>query len=355
MKTFILIFLISLVGCETEPPTTYSKINWLLETQEDELANPVTKISLIVDKRYVEIESALNVEALPKITWINHNIPDDALAACGGWWAGQGAYYYVVKKNDKLQILKGYAGEGMDPKDEYQYEVIKNITRHDLYRIILFEEDNNTLNDATVGETILIKLPSNPSTGYKWDLIESGYSDYLYLENSEFISTSNKAEIVGTGGYEIFELSPLAEGTTEILLEYRRGWEKETATSKLVTYRFSISERPFTATAIILTSLMILFVIAVITLLISYHLRARKHVYKWAQENNYRVLSLRNLLLLGPFYFGTSKAQRVFRASVITEDGNVEKLYIKVGDYWKGVLKFKVEEKWDKYEKSKLP
>ncbi|MBU1101475.1 MAG: hypothetical protein KKA84_13830 [Bacteroidetes bacterium] len=83
-------------------------------------------------------------------------------------------------------------------------------------------------------------------------------------------------------------------------------------------------------------------------MLISYHLRARKHVFEWAKQKNYKVLKLRNLPFRGPFFFGSSQAQRVFRVELMMEDSTVEKAHIKIGNFWNDMLKFQVEVRWDK-------
>lgn len=107
--------------------------------------------------------------------------------------------------------------------------------------------------------------------------------------------------------------------------------------------------------AIILTTIFLLFVLLVFVILISYHIRARRHVFGWADKNNYKILRLRNLPFRGPFFFNSSQAHRVFRAELLMEDGSVEKAYLKIGNFWNDVLKLQIEVKWDREKNKKLP
>ena len=117
---------------------------------------------------------------------------------------------------------------------------------------------SENVNDTTisiqteVGQTFLIKLPSNPTTGYSWQLL-SLPPDSIHLQNKRFrqdrlsqISAGQEPndqtttlqqfgdsepnivepELVGVGGMEIWTFKALKADSIELLFEYRRPWEK---------------------------------------------------------------------------------------------------------------------------------
>jgi inhibitor of cysteine peptidase len=89
------------------------------------------------------------------------------------------------------------------------------------------ESGNGTGVDMRVGQELILRLDSNPSTGYHWDVIEgigaileqSGESQYHPSGSLEDMSP-------GGGGVEIFRFQASAAGQTELVLAYRRPWEQ---------------------------------------------------------------------------------------------------------------------------------
>ena len=61
-----------------------------------------------------------------KIQYADMQIPDLAVAACGGWYAGGGDYYYLLADSDGVEVYHGYLDE--EQTDEgYHWEKIKEI------------------------------------------------------------------------------------------------------------------------------------------------------------------------------------------------------------------------------------
>jgi len=87
------------------------------------------------------------------------------------------------------------------------------------------EEDNGSTIHVLPGETIRIRLRSNPSTGFSWAL---GPFEERGLETngeSEFEADSHREGEVGYGGCEIWKFKARHSGKTEISLFYARSWE----------------------------------------------------------------------------------------------------------------------------------
>ncbi len=70
------------------------------------------------------------------------------------------------------------------------------------------------------GETILIHLSENPTTGYRWQMVSDGKPVCELVDDS-----FDAGKGVGQGGKRHWRFRAAQVGTCEIALAYRRGWE----------------------------------------------------------------------------------------------------------------------------------
>ncbi len=80
---------------------------------------------------------------------------------------------------------------------------------------------------ATVGDTVRVKLCSNPSTGFKWSETAS-ISDQTVIQQTDHklvMPESEPPPPPGTPGQEVWTFKALGTGTSNISLEYSRPWE----------------------------------------------------------------------------------------------------------------------------------
>lgn len=101
----------------------------------------------------------------------------------------------------------------------------------------LTEGDNGKTVRLTVDETLTIKLPGNPSTGYSWN----GAADpevVVLVREPEFKSDATDENIVGAGGTLTMTYKAVKAGEGELKLQYSRVWEsvqpEKTFTVKVV-------------------------------------------------------------------------------------------------------------------------
>ncbi len=73
---------------------------------------------------------------------------------------------------------------------------------------------------AAVGESLIIELEANPTTGYEWQI-------ELDSDKVELIARSHQpaGSGIGAGGNERITLRPLRGGATSIRAAYKRSWE----------------------------------------------------------------------------------------------------------------------------------
>jgi inhibitor of cysteine peptidase len=90
-------------------------------------------------------------------------------------------------------------------------------------RVEIDEADNRGEVVLNVGDTLLLSLESNPTTGYGWQISEI---DQRMLREASHEYEAEASGLVGSGGREIWRFGALAAGRTTLQLEYRRPWEE---------------------------------------------------------------------------------------------------------------------------------
>jgi hypothetical protein len=106
------------------------KVAWVFDKSVwGENEETYTSISLIVDgKTYKIASNVMGSFSIPdKDTWPDMKVPQNAITACMGWWAGAGDYYYAVLENGTLIVMHASVDEEMDIDKDLKYEKIKEI------------------------------------------------------------------------------------------------------------------------------------------------------------------------------------------------------------------------------------
>ena len=115
-----------------------------------------------------------------------------------------------------------------DPEDE-------------LRSLSITDADNNKTITVTRGQGILVKLGSNPTTGYKWTVASTDRT-FGYPSAEKFFPSGSGA--VGSGGLQRFTwktTSPLnMVGSHTVKLEYKRSWEGNAPPAKTFTFTVNI-------------------------------------------------------------------------------------------------------------------
>ncbi len=70
------------------------------------------------------------------------------------------------------------------------------------------------------GQKFIIKLNSNPTTGYEWQIVE--IDPELKFVKSEYFAKSQDDKMMGSGGYEHWYFKARKKGKHEIKLRYDR-------------------------------------------------------------------------------------------------------------------------------------
>ncbi len=102
----------------TEPPVAaVSPVKLICkEFGEDSLGIPHFDVLLSADGKETKIKSINGCTDIARTEYKTYEIPDTAVAACGGWYAGAGDYYYVVMQNGKPVVFEGWQDESQQEK-----------------------------------------------------------------------------------------------------------------------------------------------------------------------------------------------------------------------------------------------
>jgi len=78
-------------------------------------------------------------------------------------------------------------------------------------------------------------------------------------------------------------------------------------------------------------------------------LRRRRALYRWATENDYKLIAFDQPIFTEatPFPFTVSKAQQVFRVSVLQKDGRTRSGWLLLGSGLLGLTSGEAEVRWD--------
>jgi inhibitor of cysteine peptidase len=100
--------------------------------------------------------------------------------------------------------------------------------------VVLTSVDNGRTLEVGVDTIIEVRLDENPTTGYRWALVEPETEGVVPLQDTSFVLAEKP--LVGQGGTRVFIYRALAPGRQEIRLKHWQEWEGE----KSVTERFTV-------------------------------------------------------------------------------------------------------------------
>lgn len=90
-------------------------------------------------------------------------------------------------------------------------------------RVVTISEANNGQTVALDrGDSLEVRLPSNPTTGYEWTALLSG-SAVRQAKPAAYVRATT--QLLGAGGTQVFSYAAVAAGTEHLTFSYARSWE----------------------------------------------------------------------------------------------------------------------------------
>lgn len=106
--------------------------------------------------------------------------------------------------------------------------------------ITLTASDSGSAITLKPGDTLVVRLEGNPSTGYTWDVLDVNTQVLEQVGETEFESSLPPAEIApGTGGTLVLTFTARDPGSTTLTLGYHRPWE--TTEMPLETFTLNVT------------------------------------------------------------------------------------------------------------------
>src|SRR5258708_14091643 len=102
--------------------------------------------------------------------------------------------------------------------------------------LYLDENDNEGEIELRVGEECGIRLPENPTTGFRWSLVSNG--EPVCVLQSDFFEPSDRTP--GRGGSHYWRFQAAQVGLGNIDLVYRRSFEQQETPARRFTLRVRI-------------------------------------------------------------------------------------------------------------------
>jgi predicted secreted protein len=94
----------------------------------------------------------------------------------------------------------------------------------------------------SAGEEVVVRLPSNPSTGYRWSLASEPAQPIVAISATPAYKRDPGAgQRAGAPGTETWRLFAFRPGTQQVSFEYRRSWERDPAPAD--TFAFTVEVR----------------------------------------------------------------------------------------------------------------
>jgi hypothetical protein len=94
----------------------------------DEYDVPHSDVFIEFGDHKEKVSSCLACQTITEEDFSKYDIPKDALSACGGWWAGGGDYFYVIRNaRNTIEVYAGWQDEGQmeDNDTSFHWELKK--------------------------------------------------------------------------------------------------------------------------------------------------------------------------------------------------------------------------------------
>ncbi len=123
---------LSVTGDGTPPKTAIHKA-WLVcrDKGEDEYDVPHYDVYVEYDSTSHKVGECNACAPLDLQSYHDYDIPKEAMAAVGGWFAGAGDYYYVMKtEDDGIRVFAGWQDEGQMENNDTTFHYKKVYEKH---------------------------------------------------------------------------------------------------------------------------------------------------------------------------------------------------------------------------------
>ena len=91
---------------------------------------------------------------------------------------------------------------------------------------VTLEDQSDCPQQLHVGQQLILSLPSNPTTGYRWAIQDSA-GGVLRSLGPEVYTSSDNGQLLGSGGQSTWRFQVFAAGSGRLRLTSQQPWEPE--------------------------------------------------------------------------------------------------------------------------------
>ena len=93
---------------------------------DEELGYPTGTVGVSVNGKEESLGDAQACADIAKEDYERYEMPKEAIAACGGWYAGAGDYFYASRDEKVVKVYQGWQSEEQEDTG-FHYELVKTI------------------------------------------------------------------------------------------------------------------------------------------------------------------------------------------------------------------------------------
>ena len=103
---------------------------------------------------------------------------------------------------------------------------------------VVLSDDNRCPQTLQSGQQLIVSLPSNPTTGYRWILHEAAAKQLRSLGPEVF--SNPKADMIGGDGLSTWRFEAQESGSGRLYLTYQRPWEADAEPAGMFDCRIEV-------------------------------------------------------------------------------------------------------------------
>lgn len=104
--------------------------------------------------------------------------------------------------------------------------LLSGCTHQSANNTLTVEEQSDCPIQLHTGQNLIVSLPSNPTTGYRWAIQDSA-GGVLRSLGPEVYQSSDDGQLLGSGGQSTWRFQAFAQGTGRLRLTSQQPWEPE--------------------------------------------------------------------------------------------------------------------------------
>ncbi len=104
----------------------------------------------------------------------------------------------------------------------------------------LTKADDGKTVEVQPGGTLIVALPSNPSTGFSWSVTAPEPGNVELVGEPTYVPPGSTSPVVGAAGTQVFTFRPFEAGTDTLTMGYARSFEPGVAPAETFSVTITV-------------------------------------------------------------------------------------------------------------------